>query len=472
MRKRILTSLSYTFTSNMVNLFTSFFLIIFVPKFIGVELYGYWQLYIFYTTYLQYVTFGIPEGIYLEFGGSHYNELPKKRLRNQFLNLFVVSLFFMLLLIFVGIYGISTDSQKSTVLIFSAIALLLIVPRSVLTYELQATDELKLFSVAMILEKMLLIIGIISLVILRVTKFEYFIIVDLFSKLITNILLVYVSRSLVFGKIKSLSIGIKDSVYFCKIGINITLSNLSSILVMGIIRMSIELKWSIQVFGKISLIISMTNMIMVFINSISIVFFPILKRMESNKLKEAFKYIDKLLSSLLLNILFLYFPIYLFLQLFLPAYSSGLKYLAFIFPMTIFESKIAVLYNTYLKVLRMERKLLQVNILMVLMTIVVIYPVIWIFESLDGAVFMITIVSILKSYFFRKILNAKLEINQSASIPWDSIIVLTFVCCSIFFSLYQVFLIMLIIVGVFNVYNFSKNRNAWRHLKENINSNS
>lgn len=470
MRKRILTSLSYTFTSNMVNLFTSFFLIIFVPKFIGVELYGYWQLYIFYTTYLQYLTFGIPEGIYLEFGGSHYDELPKKRLRNQFLNLSVISVFFMLVLITIGIYGNSIDPQKSMILIFSAIALLLIVPRSVLTYELQATNELKIFSVAMILEKMLLIIGIVSLVFLRAKKFEFFIIVDLFSKLITNILLAYVSRSMILGKIKSFSTGVKDSVYFCKMGINVTLSNISSILVMGIIRMSIELKWSIQVFGKISLIISMTNMIMVFINSISIVFFPILKRMESNRMKEAFKYIDKLLSNVLLNILFLYFPVYLFLQLFLPAYSSGIKYLAFIFPMTIFESKIAMLYNTYLKVLRMERKLLQVNTLMVLMTIIVIYPVIWIFESLDGVIFMITVVSILKSYFFRRILNAKLEIKYSSSIPWDSIIVLIFVFLSIFFSLGQVFLITLILVSTFNIYNFPKNRDAWRHLKENINS--
>ncbi|WP_339099760.1 hypothetical protein [Candidatus Enterococcus lemimoniae] len=470
MRKRILTSLSYTFTSNMVNLFTSFFLIIFVPKFIGVELYGYWQLYIFYTTYLQYLTLGIPEGIYLEFGGSHYDELPKKRLRNQFLNLSVISVFFMLVLITIGIYGNSIDPQKSMILIFSAIALLLIVPRSVLTYELQATNELKIFSVAMILEKMLLIIGIVSLVFLRAKKFDFFIIVDLFSKLITNILLAYVSRSMILGKIKSVSTGVKDSVYFCKMGINVTLSNISSILVMGIIRMSIELKWSIQVFGKISLIISMTNMIMVFINSISIVFFPILKRMESNRMKEAFKYIDKLLSNVLLNILFLYFPVYLFLQLFLPAYSSGIKYLAFIFPMTIFESKIAMLYNTYLKVLRMERKLLQVNTLMVLMTIIVIYPVIWIFESLDGVIFMITVVSILKSYFFRRILNAKLEIKYSSSIPWDSIIVLIFVFLSIFFSLGQVFLITLILVSTFNIYNFPKNRDAWRHLKENINS--
>ncbi|WP_375179855.1 hypothetical protein, partial [Enterococcus rotai] len=80
------------------------------------------------------------------------------------------------------------------------------------------------------------------------------------------------------------------------------------------------------------------------------------------------------------------------------------------------------------------------------------------------------VVSILKSYFFRRILNAKLEIKYSSSIPWDSIIVLIFVFLSIFFSLGQVFLITLILVSTFNIYNFPKNRDAWRHLKENINS--
>lgn len=410
--KSIFNSLSYTFSSNIVNLLTSFFMIFFVPKFIGVESYAYWQLYIFYTTYLQYLTFGIPEGIYLEFGGYELNDLPEKNLRNQFGNLLGISVvlvvFFNIIILFFSNY----NPTKIIVLILSSIAMILIVPRSVLTYELQATNEIKSFSLSMIMEKFFLFVGLISLVVFKQNEYWKFIIVDIISKLITNLYLLKICKKFVFGKYLKFLDGVRESAQFVKSGLNITLSNISSILVNGIIRLIIEINWSIEIFGKVSLIMSMNNMVMVFINSISIVLFPILRRTNLSKLKKNFFRLDYYGSYGALNILFLYYPIYLFLYYFLPDYRDSLSYMTLIFPMTIFESQIGVLYNTYLKTFRKEKIIFRINILMVVFSLAAAIPIGLIFNSLIGSISLVLVISIikylsLKHYLYKFCLDKK-----------------------------------------------------------------
>ena len=445
----IIQNLSYTFSSNSVNLLTSFFIVFFIPKFIGVESYAYWQLYIFYTTYLQYFTFGIPEGIYLEYGGYELDDLPKKKLRNQYGNLLISS--FILILVINSIFSlfINLDFDKTIVTLLSSGALILIVPRTVLTFELQATNEIKKFSFSMILEKICLLIGILVLILFKHTEYWKFIIIDLLSKGITNVYILKVCKKFVFGEYSNFILGIKDSFLFMKSGINITLSNISSILVMGIIRFIIEIVWSIKTFGEISLIISMNNMIMVFINSVSIVLFPILKKVKSSNLKMKFMRIDLYSSYGALNITLLFFPIYTFLYYFLPEYRDALKYMALIFPMTIFESQIGIFYNTYLKTFRKENVIFKVNALMVLITLISIVPVGMIWKSLSGSVLLILIISVLKYLFLKRYLYSYCVGENSRYTVIPIIFVLLFLFS---FNVYNVvtsfFVVLIILLGI------------------------
>ena len=48
-----------------------------MSKLIGVEKYGYWQLYLFYTSYVGFFQLGWNDGIYLRYGGEDYNNLDK-----------------------------------------------------------------------------------------------------------------------------------------------------------------------------------------------------------------------------------------------------------------------------------------------------------------------------------------------------------------------------------------------------------
>ena len=53
----------------------------FVPRYLGVENYGYFQLYVFYITYAYagVLHFGWVDGILLRYGGDYYENLNKRR---------------------------------------------------------------------------------------------------------------------------------------------------------------------------------------------------------------------------------------------------------------------------------------------------------------------------------------------------------------------------------------------------------
>ena len=65
--------------ANVVRLLISVVLTLLLPKLMGQEEYSYWQLYLFYTTYLAYSSLGWCEGFTLKYGGAGYDELDNMR---------------------------------------------------------------------------------------------------------------------------------------------------------------------------------------------------------------------------------------------------------------------------------------------------------------------------------------------------------------------------------------------------------
>ena len=58
---------------------------------------------------------------------------------------------------------------------------------------------------------------------------------------------------------------------------------------------------------------------------------------------------------ILLGALIVYYPLKIVLSAWLPKYVDSLTYMALVFPMCVFEAKIALLINSYLKTLRKEK---------------------------------------------------------------------------------------------------------------------
>ena len=87
--KKIVANFSYVVLSNLLTVIVSSLVVLILPKIMGVEEYGYWQLYIFYLSYAGFVHLGWVDGIYLRYGGLEYDDLDKEKFFSQFLMLLI-----------------------------------------------------------------------------------------------------------------------------------------------------------------------------------------------------------------------------------------------------------------------------------------------------------------------------------------------------------------------------------------------
>ena len=71
------------FASQGVSFLLSILVSLLVPKVLGVEEYGYWQLFIFYSSYTGFFTFGLADGVYLVEGGASRNTIDKRKVNSS-----------------------------------------------------------------------------------------------------------------------------------------------------------------------------------------------------------------------------------------------------------------------------------------------------------------------------------------------------------------------------------------------------
>ena len=76
--KQGLKSVGYVFLSNFISFVISALITFLVPKKLGVDSYGYFQLYLFYSNYTGFLHFGWADGIFLRYGGEYYDKLNKR----------------------------------------------------------------------------------------------------------------------------------------------------------------------------------------------------------------------------------------------------------------------------------------------------------------------------------------------------------------------------------------------------------
>ena len=123
------------------------------------------------------------------------------------------------------------------------------------------------------------------------------------------------------------------------LGFPITLSDICSILIIGIIRFAISDVWDIVVFAKTSLVLSITFFFLSFITSASTVLLPALKQLKESVSNDIYLPLNRLCSYMFLHVLILYYPIKLIILFWLHKYSDSIIFMGILFPIVFFESK-------------------------------------------------------------------------------------------------------------------------------------
>lgn len=360
---RIIKNIFYTFGAQGISMILSILMSLFLPKILGVKEYSYWQLFIFYISYAGFFHLGLNDGMYLKQGGIEYECLDYNLLNT---NLFLITIFQIIVTIIgcitLSVSGLS-DKNRIFVMICSMVYMIIYNYSGYLSYILQIANNIKEYSISVVIEKIVFLVFMIIGIVTGKAIFSLYIILNILAKLFSLIYSAFECKEIVCARLTFTRSVFEDFIDNIRVGINITISSVAGMLVLGIGRNLIDARWGVETFGKFSLAISLSNFMLQFISQVSLVLFPVLKRADENKIVAYYETIKNMLSFFLLGILLGYMPIYYFLQSWLPKYEDSLRYMVVLLPVCIFDGKMSLLCNTYLKVLRKEKQLLLFNII-------------------------------------------------------------------------------------------------------------
>ena len=359
-KTQFLSNLIAAFLAQSITLLLNVTMSLVVPKFLGVTEYGYWQLFVFYSTYVGFFHFGLIDGIYLKLGGKNYGELDKNKLGSEFRIFIVLEILIAFLIVFVSSCLVD---EMARIIVLDAIAAYMILYNATLFlgYIFQAVNETKIYSFSVIIDRLLVLVIVLFLLFGEIKSFIPFVTAFVISKTVALIYVSYKGREITLSKGITVNNTLKDMRENVAIGSNLMFANIASMLILGIGRIVIDQIWGIEYFGKISFSLSMTNFFLMFIQQVSMVLFPMLRKFEADKQVLVYTNMRTILGLILPAAFVFYVPIKMILILWLPEYSESLDYLALLLPICTFDGKMQMLYNTYLKVLREEKKLFQIN---------------------------------------------------------------------------------------------------------------
>lgn len=457
---RFLGNLSYAFVAQVIALILSVIMLLVVPKLLGVEEFSYWQLFIFYSNYVGFFHFGLTDGVYLQYGGVAYEKLNKSLVGSQFWILGLIQL-----IVAIGIFLVSAlyivDRQRNFILNLTCIYMIVANMTWYMGYVFQATNEIRLYSVSVIIDKVVFMAMIIVLIVENEEKFQMFVVLYLLGKIISLVYCIIKGRAVVFSKWLPFSKAVSATLSNMKIGISLTLSSIASILILGFGRFLVDKVWGITAFGKFSLSLSLTSFFLLFVSQVSMVLFPELRQMDEGGLKKYYSYIRNVLGLLLPIVLLAYIPMKYLLDVWLPQYQDSLRYLALLLPLCTFDGKMQMLCNTYFKVLRKEKILLLVNAISMSLSIILSLLGAYEFDSI-----YFIVISMVGAIVFRNVISelylAKLmKISVIASLIPEIILVIVFMLCSWYLRSAVAFVVFFIAYAVYIIINSEKLKSIW-----------
>lgn len=358
----------FAFVAQGFALCVSFIMSFFVPKILGTQEFGYWQLFIFYSNYVSLLQFGLNDGIYLIYGGRTRDELDLPTIRA----VFRANLLFQLLVaavIMVCAVCLIDNQSRMQVLIATGLYAFLFNVTYFIGFLFQATNEVKKYSVSQVIDRLFFLIVLVFLIVVRVDSFVPYVAAFLFGRCVAFGYAIIAGRDFIWGPRAREGV-MKECLRDMRVGIKLTFANMASLLVLGIFRFVVDAQWSIEVFGQFSLALTLVSFFLTFISQISMVLFPTLRRVRKEDLAHFFQSVSGLLAAIMPIAYIIYTPMAIVLSYWLTAYGDALRYFALLLPICVFDSRMSILGTTILKVARKETFLLVLNCATVLLSFI------------------------------------------------------------------------------------------------------
>lgn len=334
--------------SNIVRLVAGMAIGLVIPKFLSVSDYGCYKTYTLYMTYIGLFSLGLIDGIYLKYGGKDYQELDRGKFRCYIRALFYLQLIMAIILFVISFFFMKGESKT----IFVSIAVNLIA-QQLLTYFAQVSQlasQFTLLSVFNIFWSVITLIGVGLIYVIPEANYLTYIIIVIASNYLLLIFYFVTYHDILFGKATKLKDEKKEIINLMKLGLPLLVANLVSTLVLSCDRIFIERIYDIEQFSYYSFAYSLFSIANTFITAVSMVLYPMLKKMGEDNVKNAYNKAIALILIIVFAGLAAYFPLCAFIHWYLPKYNDSLPVFRVILPGLAVSSCISVVMQNYYKV--------------------------------------------------------------------------------------------------------------------------
>ena len=375
---RLIRNISYSVMANLVALLVGVAVVLLVPKLVGVEEYGYFQLFLFFIGYVGFFHFGWADGIILRYAGERWERLNRPRFAGQtaFFLLFEISLW--------GLFCFASwicgeEGSRLYVLLSTGLCAVLVLANTFFRFILQATNRIRAFAFLTLSERLTYLLLVLIGLVLKERSFHFYIATYIGAQSISLAVAVFFCRDILQTRPERWQNIWRETRICLVVGSKLMVANIASMLILGVLRFGIERVWGVATFGKVSLLLSAISFLFIFVNAVSTVLLPSLRGETDDRLRELYFPLRCSLSWFLLLSFAFVWPVQEIAKWWLPAYADALNLLPLVLPVCLYECTVNLTTGTYLKVLRMEKDFLWGNswALAVSLVLMLIFMVIW-----------------------------------------------------------------------------------------------
>ncbi len=455
----------YAFGAQAISLLASLAVTFLVPTLIGVTQFAYWQLFLTYVTYVNISRLGLLDGLYLRLGGRHYEELNYDLLsgeRKVFMAFQYVAAFCLL----VSVLILDLEGNRVFVLAACGICIVIVNANNYLNFLLQAVNLTRIYSKSVMIQNAAWFVAVLCILLLNIYSYKIIIVMYVLGHVCAGIYLAFHTREIVHRrssvKFALVWTDMKENV---RCGLKLMIATYAGNLIIGIARMIIDASWGVEVFGYFSFSLTLANVFLTFINQASIVVFPALKRVQSEKMQTAYDLMRNVLSLLLPAVMLGFLPITMIVHFLLPQYEQSLKYLPVFLPICTFDGKMQMMCSNFFKSLRKETMLLVINLAALSASCILACVGAFIIRNVAFIAYALFAVIALRSILSEMILSYYMKVKIQKELIQEILLVFFFALVSRLFSAVSVFLLFGIVYGLYLLCNKVRIKKIFRFSK-------
>ena len=322
-----------------------------IPKYLSTADYGYWQLFLLYTTYTGILHFGFLDGILVRWAGKEFADIKQEipvafrfLLLEQFLVVGVLALVLIAIdlpFLEIGLAVLANAIIVNTLTFF--------------IFTAQAVKRFKLVTAVNISRGALFLLLVLALFAGGMLGYEDLYLATIVTSFILLILFAVHLRDSLFSQVtpgKSLRAYGKENI---SIGLFVLLGNFMAVLLTTVDRLTVSSFFPITQFAQYTFAMSMCAVVIMFVQAVSLVFFPYLSGSSSELRTRAHQLLRPAITIFWAGALVMYFPFTAWVEFYLTHYTASLPLMVILLCMIGFSSQIQILHVNFFKAYRKQR---------------------------------------------------------------------------------------------------------------------